>query len=261
MDDETLSPIWKALSDPTRRHILDLLREQPRTTGELTDSFDELSRFAIMKHLSVLEDAGLVLVRPRGRERWNHLNAIPLQQIYERWLRPYEAEWAGSLLNLKRHVETLQGDDDMTAMDFYQTEQEVLVEADPNRVFDGLLDVNAWWSHRYSDDSKEVRLEPFIGGRFYEVYNDADDGTLYATVTSIRRGEHLSLTGSAGMEGAVVGFVRFDLEAQGGQTLLKLSHRAFGDIGETRKQNYNAGWGQLLNVHLKGFVEQGVRYR
>jgi uncharacterized protein YndB with AHSA1/START domain len=200
-------------------------------------------------------------VRPRGRERWNHLNAVPLQQIYERWLRPYEAEWAGSLLNLKRHAENLEGDDTMTAMDFYQTEQEVLVEADANSVFDGLLDVDAWWSHRFSDDSKALRLEPVVGGRFYEVFNDADDGVLYGTVTAIRRGEHLSLTGSAGMEGAVVGFVRFDLEDRGGQTLLKLSHRAFGEIGETRKQNYNAGWGELLNQRLKRFVEQGIRYR
>ena len=77
MKDDELTPIWKALSDPTRRRILDLLKERPRTTGELCDAFEELSRFAVMKHLAVLEGAELVIVRPHGRERWNHLNTVP----------------------------------------------------------------------------------------------------------------------------------------------------------------------------------------
>jgi DNA-binding transcriptional ArsR family regulator/uncharacterized protein YndB with AHSA1/START domain len=262
MDDDSLTPVWKALADPTRRRILDLLKERPRTTGELTAAFeDDLSRFGVMKHLAALEEAGLVLVRPRGRERWNYLNAVPLQQIYERWLRPYEAEWASALLNLKRHAESTEEESAMSAaMDFYQTEQEVVINAEPDTVFDGLLDVDGWWSHRYSDDSKEVRLEPVVGGRFYEVY-DGDDGVLYATVTSIRRGEHLHLMGPAGMAGAVLGFVRFDLEARDSATVLKLSHRAFGEIGEERKQNYTRGWGELLNERLKRLVEQGIRYR
>ncbi len=256
MPDDTLTPIWKALSDPTRRRILDLLKERPRTTGELTAAFDDdLSRFGVMKHLAALAEAGLVVVRPRGRERWNHLNAVPLQKIYERWLRPYEAEWAGALLNLKRQAEAGE-----SAMDFFQTEQEVLIDAEPNRVFDGLLDADAWWSHRYSDDSKAVRLEPFAGGRFYEAFDD-ENGVLYATVTSIKRGEHLELSGSIGMAGAVLGYARFDLEARDGATLLKLSHRAFGEIGEQRKQGYARGWVELLNQRLKPFVEQGKRYR
>jgi DNA-binding transcriptional ArsR family regulator len=90
MSDDDLTPIWKALADPTRRKILDLLQERPRTTGDLCTSF-KVSRFAVMKHLSVLEQAKLIVVRRRGRERWNYLNAVPLQRIYERWLRPFEA--------------------------------------------------------------------------------------------------------------------------------------------------------------------------
>jgi hypothetical protein len=105
-----------------------------------------------------------------------------------------------------------------------------------------------------------VRLEPFVGGRFYEAY-DGDDGVLYATVSSIKRGEHLHLTGSAGMPGAVFGIVRFDLEERDGATVVKLSHRAFGEIGDERKRNYTKGWGDLLNERLKQFVEEGVRYR
>jgi DNA-binding transcriptional ArsR family regulator len=99
-----LDPIWKALADPSRRRILDLLRDGPRTTWDLCASF-ESSRFAVMKHLRGLEHARLILVRRRGRERWNYLNPIPIQTIYERWLTPYAALWAGELLDLKRTVE------------------------------------------------------------------------------------------------------------------------------------------------------------
>jgi DNA-binding transcriptional ArsR family regulator len=96
--------VWKALADPTRRKILDLLRDGPRTTNRVTAAFP-VSRFAIMKHLRILERAGLVLVERRGRERWNHLNAVPLRRIYERWISGYADQWAGSLLRLQRHVE------------------------------------------------------------------------------------------------------------------------------------------------------------
>ena len=97
---DDLALLWKALSDPTRREILDRLRERPWTTGELAESFPS-TRFAVMKHLEVLVEAGLVLPRKQGRERWNHLNAQPLQALYERWVRPYEAHWAGGLQRLK----------------------------------------------------------------------------------------------------------------------------------------------------------------
>ncbi len=96
--------VWKALADPTRRRILDLLRARPRTTGELADSFDT-TRFAVMKHLVVLVDAGLVLVEWRGRERWNHLNSVPIRDLYRRWIRPFDARPADALLAIKKSAE------------------------------------------------------------------------------------------------------------------------------------------------------------
>src|SRR5688572_30253013 len=110
---DELDHLWKALADPTRRKILDLLRQRPRTTGELADAFPT-SRFAVMKHLTVLTEAGLVVSRRRWRERWNHLNAVPLQQLHERWVRPYEAAWASGLVGLKHRVEGPERGDSMT---------------------------------------------------------------------------------------------------------------------------------------------------
>ncbi len=104
MNDE-LDPVFKALADGTRRRILDLLKDRAQTTGQLCAEFPHLSRFAVMKHLGVLETAGLVIVKRQGRERFNHLNAVPIRQIYERWMGPYAEIWSSSLLRLKDYVE------------------------------------------------------------------------------------------------------------------------------------------------------------
>ena len=96
--------VWSALNDASRRRMLDLLRDRPMSTGELADRF-EFSRFAVMKHLKVLVAAGLVVVERRGRKRINHLNAVPIQQIYRRWIRPFEHVPADRLLRLKAAAE------------------------------------------------------------------------------------------------------------------------------------------------------------
>ena len=103
---DRLGPVFHALADATRRGILDLLRERPRSTGEVCAAFPRLSRFGVMKHLRVLADAGLVIVRARGRFRENALNVVPLQEAYERWMRPYEALWASRLLALRDSIES-----------------------------------------------------------------------------------------------------------------------------------------------------------
>src|SRR5262245_53030712 len=78
--------VWRALANPVRRQLLDASSAGPRTTGDLAAEVPELSRFAVMQHLGVLTDAGLVVARPRGRHRFNHLNPVPLRRWYERWV-------------------------------------------------------------------------------------------------------------------------------------------------------------------------------
>ena len=102
---DELDPVWKALSDPTRRAILDFLRERPRTTTEIVDAFPHLTRFGVMKHLEVLRQAHLVQTRKAGRQRVNSLNVVPIRQIYERWVGPFQELWSGELLRIKEIAE------------------------------------------------------------------------------------------------------------------------------------------------------------
>src|ERR1700722_19137430 len=97
--------VWRALASPWRRRLLDQLRNAPATTGELAAQLPELSRFAVMQHLGVLVEAGVVLTERRGRERVNHLNPVPLREWYERWVQPMADAGAAELLALKRSLE------------------------------------------------------------------------------------------------------------------------------------------------------------
>ncbi len=97
--------VFKALAHAVRRQILDDLKDQPLTTGTLCDHFPEIDRCTVMQHLRVLEDAGLVIAERRGRERWNHLDAMPIQDIHDRWIGPHAAAAADGLARLKRRVE------------------------------------------------------------------------------------------------------------------------------------------------------------
>lgn len=106
MHGRRLERVWRALADPTRRRLIDLLSRGPATTGQLTSAIPRLSRFAVMKHLRVLEGSGLLLPRKEGRQVWNHLNAVPLREAYERWVGRDESAAAAALLGLKRHVES-----------------------------------------------------------------------------------------------------------------------------------------------------------
>ena len=98
--------IWKALSNTTRRRILSLLRRGPLTTTAMVAALPHLSRFGIMKHMSVLRDVGLITVRKQGPRRLNSLNIVPIRQIYEELVGDYQDLWAKRLTGLKREVES-----------------------------------------------------------------------------------------------------------------------------------------------------------
>lgn len=103
---DDLEPVWKALADPTRRRVLDLLREGPRILRELSEEFEtEMTRYGVMKHLRVLREAGLVSVRKVGRRSYHFLNPVPIRQIHDRWINRYTEPWAEAMVTLKTQLE------------------------------------------------------------------------------------------------------------------------------------------------------------
>ncbi len=97
--------VFKALADPTRRLLLDRLFERDgRTLGEL-ESQVEMTRFGVMKHLRILEDAGLVVTRRSGREKLHYLNPVPIRLVHDRWIDKYTEGPASLLADLKRALE------------------------------------------------------------------------------------------------------------------------------------------------------------
>jgi DNA-binding transcriptional ArsR family regulator len=97
--------VFRALADPTRRFLLDLLHARDgRTLSEL-DGELAMTRFGVMKHLRVLEEAGLVVTRRQGRAKLHFLNAVPIRQIHDRWIDKYTEERVSALLDLKDDLE------------------------------------------------------------------------------------------------------------------------------------------------------------
>lgn len=94
--------LFKALSHRTRRAILDLLRDAPLTTGDVCAAFPQLDRCTTMQHLRVLEKADLVVARRTGRERWNHLNVLPIKNAHDRWIGSYATAAVELLATLER---------------------------------------------------------------------------------------------------------------------------------------------------------------
>ena len=104
MEDEDL--VFKALADPTRRLLLDRLFERDgMTLGELEAEVPQLTRFGVMRHLGVLEQAGLVVTRRQGRHKHHYLNPVPIRLIYERWIDKYRDRRAAALLELRDQLE------------------------------------------------------------------------------------------------------------------------------------------------------------
>jgi DNA-binding transcriptional ArsR family regulator/uncharacterized protein YndB with AHSA1/START domain len=250
------APLWRALSDPTRRRILDLLRERPRITGEVASHF-EISRIAVMRHLEVLADASLVTSRKRGRERWHYLNLVPLQRLHERWYDPLTAGWAAGLLRLQRAVEAEAGRVNQSELAI-DLALDVTIAGTPAAVFSALTgDPGGWWGHPFlRPQATGLMLEPRIGGLLLERWEEG--GAVVAAVTGWQDDRHLELTGPFHL-GVAVGVATFDLAPTDSGTLLQFSFRAVGAVDPELADAMSKGFTELVSTRLKALVETGTR--
>lgn len=264
---------WKALADPSRRRILDLLRERPRSTGELADAF-EFTRFAAMKHLKVLHEAGLVLYERRGRTRINRLNPVPIRRIHRRWIRPFETAASDRMLRLERHL-TTERRDAMTLerpldrpldpAKIGDLVVETVIDTTPEAAWRALTDdVAAWWPEEFytGGDPRGRRfvLEPSPGGRMYEDWGE-DGGLLWGTVLTVEKNRALEVVGHTsprwGGPNTWVGVWTLEPtpEPDPGGVRLRFRESAFGRVDEAYTAEKDKGWRFLFDGALKAHLE------
>jgi len=166
-----MDEVFRALADPTRRSLLDeLFRRDGQSLSALERRFD-MTRFGVMKHLRVLEGAGLVVTRRRGREKLHFLNPVPIRLIHDRWVSKYAEPWAAELSGLKRRLE-----------DTMRKAFEIYIKTTPERLWEAITD-------------PEMRARYSFGT---ETHSDWTPGSSYTTTArggnlEIAQGENLEV--------------------------------------------------------------------
>lgn len=246
--------IFRALADPSRRRILDLLKAHPGSSvGELATHFG-FSRFAVMKHLRVLEEVGLVAPRREGKTKRLYLNVVPIQTIYDRWISQYSALWASQLTSLKYELE--REEDRMPATAQLQHLHVVHIRTTPEKLWEALTRPELT-RHYYYGSNIASSLEP---GASIEYVQPQPDGTRKTVITGRiveadppRRLVHTFQFLAMGDEPTRV---TYELEPLGDMVKLTLTHEGFEGETETCKM-IRRGWGPIFDG-LKTYLETGT---
>jgi uncharacterized protein YndB with AHSA1/START domain/DNA-binding transcriptional ArsR family regulator len=255
-----MDEVFRALADPTRRGLLDeLYRVDGQTLSELGDRVPAMTRFGVMKHLRVLEDAGLLTTRRRGREKLHFLNPVPIRLVHDRWVSKYSEPWAATLAGLKTQLEEAEmtGTADSAKRPWTATAQErvfeVYIRTTPERLWEAIVD-------------GETRRKYSFG---LGVSSDWAPGSNYELITTqgavIARGENLevdpprllvqSFTAlwSEEVEAQGTSRVTWEIEQVGDSCRLTVTH---GQLGEDAHSELYGGWPMILSG-LKTLLETG----
>ncbi len=167
-----MDEIFKALADPTRRLLLDeLFREDGQTLTALEQRLP-MSRFGVMKHLKVLEEAGLLVTRRHGREKHHFLNAVPIRLVHDRWVSKYAEPWAATLSDLKNTIE--EGSMEKVFEIYIKTTPQRLWEAITSREMRqkynfGVGVTSDWTEGSHYEGTHSRALGPLVQGENLEV--------------------------------------------------------------------------------------------
>lgn len=249
MTDDPMAPAFRALSDPSRRLLLDRLFERDgQTLGELCAYLPQMTRFGVMRHLGVLEKAGLVTTRREGREKRHFLNPVPIRLLHDRWIGKFAGPVIGSMAALKHTLEAIP----MATPDHVYS---VFIKAAPDRVWraitDGVETEQYYFGTRVDSDWS-------AGGRIVYGYPDgsvAADGE----VIEIEPGRRVTMTFHAHWdpeieaEGPVT--MAWEIEPAG-EGVSKLTVTTSG-MGEKTAASFSGGMIHIVSG-LKTYLETGV---
>jgi len=258
--DDSLDTVWKALADPTRRALLDALRLGPRTTGDLVQATPTLTRYAVMKHLTVLEQAGLVFHEKRGRERWNHLNAAPIRRVYDRWVSRFEDRWAAPLTNLKALAEPPPPNpharkETPMSTEYLKTpvravviQTQIEIGAPPAHVYDTFIDRMGDWFYENEETRKTTptRMENHVGGKCSIHLPDGGEN-LIAIVTMLKPGKKIRMSGDCTVPNAFASNMTISFNEHDGGTQVHVEHRMAGEFPDELPAGFDEGWADGLS--------------
>jgi uncharacterized protein YndB with AHSA1/START domain/predicted transcriptional regulator len=236
--------IFKALSDPTRRALLDALRDRDGQTLTELEAGLGMTRFGVMKHLGVLEKANLVVTRKAGRFKYHYINAAPIQEVADRWIAPYAKPLARFALDLKA---VLEGSKTMTSRPSFVLE--TYIRTTPERLWDALTNGEITQLY-YFGTRLETDLKP--GGPFRYMRGDGVpllDGEVLE-VTPLRRIVSTFVPGWA--EPPTTTLVTFDIEPMGELCKFTITHL---DVDKA-PAGVTSGWAQIASS-LKSLLETG----
>ena len=254
MVDDSTAPAFRALADPSRRLLLDRLFERDgQTLGELTAYLPDMTRFGVMRHLGVLETAGLISTRKVGREKRHYLNPVPIRRIHDRWISKYAAPVIGTMSAIKDHLEAPP----MAAPlpEEFDHVYSIYINADPERVWRAITDGDETVQYYYGT---RVVSDWSIGSR---VSYDNPDGTVAADgeVLACDPPRRLEMTFLARWdpeveaEGPITHV--WELEPENGTTRLTVTSKGL-KRGSKRAESFGSGIMWIV-AGLKTYVEGG----
>ncbi|NNE54022.1 MAG: metalloregulator ArsR/SmtB family transcription factor [Sulfitobacter sp.] len=239
--------IFKALADPARRTLLDALRQKDgQNLQELTELLD-MTRFGVMKHLGVLEEAGLIVTHKKGRFKYHYLNALPLQQTIDRWIEPLRAKpVARAVLDLKT---TLERNSQMTKPDFVM---QTFIRCTQDALWDALSDPESMAAYHFMCDT--VEGSPEVGGQLTWIRPDGGK-MLTQRPTKVEPKSRIEATFEPHFFGpdAPASRMAFLIEPQGDMCKLTIEHY---DI-PAGQEGVAEGWARLASS-LKSWLETGT---
>jgi uncharacterized protein YndB with AHSA1/START domain len=239
-----MGAVFRALADPTRRRLLDALFRKDGQTLIALQGRLPMTRFGVMKHLRVLEEAGLIVTRRRGREKLHFLNPVPIRLVHDRWVSKYAEPWAAALSGLKRGLE-----------DTMEKVFEIYIKTTPERLWAAITD-------------SEMRRTYFFG---VGVTSDWSPGSRYECVhplvpTAVFEGENLEVDPprrlvqsfralfSEDVKREGTSRVTWEIEPVGDSCRLTVTH---DQLREDAKVDIYGGWPQVLSG-LKTLLETGA---